>query len=87
MCCHNIEYDFHDHVHNCHQLNQNLSQDAHHCGYITKLEKKSQKKKKKKKTCHDPSKLKNTKIFLFWRQLCESQEFYHLNLIELKTIL
>jgi len=49
MCCHNIEYDFHDHVHNCHQLNQNLSQDAHHCGYITKLEKKSPKKKKKKK--------------------------------------
>jgi len=49
MCCHNIEYDFHDHVHNCHQLNQKQTQDAHQCGDMTKLEKKSPKKKKKKK--------------------------------------
>jgi hypothetical protein len=37
MCCHNIGYDFNDNVHKCHQLNQ--FQHAHHCGYITQLEK------------------------------------------------
>ncbi len=71
MCCHNIGYDFNDHVHKCHQLNQNLSQDAHHYGYITKLLKKTPKKKKKKKTRHNPSKLKNTKNILILKAIVQ----------------
>jgi hypothetical protein len=65
MCCHNIGYDFHDHVHKCHQLNQNLSQDAHHYGYITKLGNFYN----KKKTRHDPSMLKNIKNILILKAI------------------